>query len=95
VPLSGILAIAGGLMIAVGWWTRIGALLLVIFLVPVTLTMHAFWAAQDPMMRQDQIAHFMKNLSMLGGALLLLSFGAGPFSLDERTEQPSERAANP
>jgi putative oxidoreductase len=42
VPLAGIIAFVGGLSLALGFWTRIGALLLVVFLVPVTLTMHAF-----------------------------------------------------
>ena len=43
VPLSGVLAIAGGLSVLIGWQARSGAWLLVAFLVPVTLMMHAFW----------------------------------------------------
>jgi len=66
VPLSGIIAIAGGLSVALGYKAKIGAWLLVIFLIPVTLAMHNFWAVTDPMMRGIQIAMFMKNLSMLG-----------------------------
>ncbi len=92
VPLAGILAIAGGLSVATGFWARIGALLLVVFLVPVTLTMHAFWAVSDPMMRQIQQLMFLKNVSMLGGALLLMYFGAGPISFDAPGERPGERA---
>jgi len=42
------------------------------------------WAVADPMMAQLQRAMFFKNLSMLGGALLITHFGAGPMSLDER-----------
>jgi putative oxidoreductase len=84
VPLSGVLAIAGGLSVALGYRTKLGAWLLVFFLVPVTLMMHAFWAAKDPMTVQLQQIMFMKNLSMLGGALLLTHFGAGPVSLDAR-----------
>ncbi len=34
---------------------------------------------------QMQMAHFMKNLSMLGAALLIAYFGSGPLSLDART----------
>jgi len=63
----------------------VGALLLVLFLVPVTFTMHNFWAVQDPMMALMQQAMFMKNLSMLGGALLIAYFGSGPASLDRRS----------
>jgi putative oxidoreductase len=84
VPLSGLIAIAGGLSIALGYQTRIGALLIAIFLVPVTLMMHAFWKISDPMMQQIQMAMFMKNVSMLGGALAFVYFGAGPVSVDSR-----------
>ncbi len=84
VPLSGIVALAAGLSILLGYRAKLGAWLIVLFLVPVTLTMHRFWAASDPMMAQMQMAMFMKNVSILGGALLIAQFGAGPFSLDER-----------
>jgi putative oxidoreductase len=84
VPLSGVIAALGGFSVLLGYKAKLGAWLLVLFLVPVTFTMHAFWAVADPMMRQIQIAMFMKNLSMLGGALLITQFGAGPVSLDAR-----------
>lgn len=82
VPLAGVLALVGGLSVALGYKAKLGALLLVVFLIPVTATMHGFWAVADPMMRGMQQAHFMKNLSMLGGALLIAYFGSGPLSLD-------------
>ncbi len=84
VPLSGILALLGGLSVAVGYRARWGAWLLVLFLVPVTLMMHNFWAVTDAKAAQLQHTMFMKNLSMLGGALLITYFGAGPVSLDAR-----------
>lgn len=84
VPLSGVLAIAGGLSILVGYRTKLGAWIIALFLIPVTLMMHNFWTVTDPMMAQIQMILFMKNVSMLGGALLLSHFGAGPFSLDAR-----------
>lgn len=86
VPASGLLALAGGLSILLGYRARIGAWLLVLFLVPVTLMMHNFWAVKDPMMAQMQMAMFLKNVSMLGGALLISHFGAGPLSLDARRD---------
>jgi putative oxidoreductase len=46
--------------------------------------MHQFWVVSDPMMYQVQFAMFMKNVSMLGGALLISQFGSGPWSLDAR-----------
>jgi len=84
VPFSGVLAFAGGLSILLGYRAKLGAWLLVLFLVPVTLMMHKFWAVQDPMMAQMHMAMFMKNVAMLGSALLISQFGAGPFSLDAR-----------
>ncbi|PYP51915.1 MAG: DoxX family protein [Gemmatimonadetes bacterium] len=84
VPLSGVIAIAGGLSVALGYQAKLGAWLLVLFLVPVTLAMHNFWTVTDPMMRGMQMALFMKNVSMLGAALLIAYFGAGPVSLDAR-----------
>jgi putative oxidoreductase len=87
VPASGLLALAGALSVAFGYRARIGAWLIVAFLVPVTITMHNFWVVSDPMMYQMQFAMFMKNVSMLGAALLLAHFGAGPLSLDARPQR--------
>jgi putative oxidoreductase len=84
VPLSGVVAIAGGLSILLGYRAKLGAWLIVLFLTPVTLMLHKFWMVTDPMMAQIQMILFMKNVSMLGGALLISQFGAGPFSLDAR-----------
>jgi putative oxidoreductase len=84
VPFSGALAVLGGLSILLGYRAKIGAWLIVLFLVGVTPMIHKFWAVTDPMMHQIQFIMFMKNLSMLGGALLITQFGAGPWSLDAR-----------
>jgi putative oxidoreductase len=81
-PLFGVLATVGGLLVAIGFAARLGALLLIAFLLPVTVTMHSFWAATDPVARQMQFVHFMKNLSILGGTLVLFAFGAGALSVD-------------
>ena len=82
VPLSGIVALAGGLSVLLGYHARIGALLLALFLIPVTLMMHAFWNIPDAQMAQMQMVMFMKNVSMLGAALMVMYFGAGPISID-------------
>src|SRR5476651_1176231 len=84
VPLSGIIALLGGLSVAFGFKARWGACLLVLFLGPVTIMMHNFWAISDPMMAQLQQAMFMKNLALLGAALYISQMGSGPFSLDNR-----------
>jgi putative oxidoreductase len=71
VPLTGIVAILGGLSVLLGAWGDLGALLIAGFLAAITPIMHAFWKEQDPMQRQNQMAHFNKNLALLGGALVI------------------------
>jgi len=83
VPLSGIIALFGSLSILFGYRAKLGAWLIVLFLVGVT-PLHKFWGIADPMTQQLQSAMFMKNLAMLGGALLITQLGAGPWSLDNR-----------
>src|SRR5262249_4714433 len=84
VPLAGILALVGALSLLLGYHARIGALLLALFLIPVTLVMHKFWGISDPMHAQMQQINFMKNLALVGATLVFMYFGAGPISLDER-----------
>jgi putative oxidoreductase len=81
VPLSGLIAFFGALSILLGYRARLGAGLIAIFLIGVT-PMHKFWGITDPMMQQMQMVMFMKNLAMLGSALLITQFGSGPWSLD-------------
>jgi putative oxidoreductase len=84
VPAIGLVAFFGGLSILLGYRARLGTWLIVLFLIAVT-PMHKFWGISDPMMQQMQMAQFMKNLSMLGGALLISQLGAGPWSLDSKS----------
>ena len=71
VPLSGVAIIAGGLMIALGLWADLGALLIIGFLLGITPIMHAFWKIDDPQMQQIQSAMFFKNTALLGAALIV------------------------
>ena len=71
-----ILELAGSVFVILGYYTRFGALLLLIFLIPVTIIFHTNF--EDP----NQIIHLMKNVSMFGGCLILLGMGPGRFSLD-------------
>ncbi len=84
VPLAGVISLAGGLSVILGYRAKIGAWLLVLFLVPVNGFMHNFWAVKDPMMAQFQLGFFVANLSRIGAALLIAYFGAGPLSFDAR-----------
>ncbi len=84
VPLSGIIALAGGVSVLLGYKAKIGAWLIVLFLAAVTPMLHKFWLATDPMMFQMQFAMFMKNVSMLGAAIFISQVGSGSWSLDAR-----------
>jgi putative oxidoreductase len=46
--------------------------------------MHAFWAAPDPQTAQVQLVMFLKNVALIGASLLIVHFGAGPGSVDDR-----------
>jgi putative oxidoreductase len=60
-----------------------GAWLIVLFLAPVTVMMHRFWGLTDQQMAMMQMAMFMKNVSMMGAALLIAELGSGPLSLKD------------
>jgi putative oxidoreductase len=84
VPVSGVLAIAGGLSMLLGYHARFGAWVLIAFLVPVTAMMHAFWRLDDPATVHVQQAMFAKNVALIGACLLIAGAGAGSLSLDAR-----------
>ncbi len=73
VYLSGLLILLGGLGILLGIYIKISILYIVIFLVVVSFMMHNFWSTTDPMSKMMDMTQFMKNMALLGAALLLLS----------------------
>ena len=79
--LAAIAEIGGGLAILTGFLTRIGALGLIVFLLVTSLVFHDFWNLTGPE-RQMQMVNFLKNLSIMGGLLLLVAYGAGRYSID-------------
>ena len=81
VPLTGGMILLGGLSLLLGLQARLGAWLLVLFLIPTAFLMHHFWDVTDPQMAGIQMAHFMKNISLAGAALLFTRLGSGTGSL--------------
>ncbi|KIL42360.1 hypothetical protein SD70_01835 [Gordoniibacillus kamchatkensis] len=79
--LASLLALLGGLSVAFGFMAQIGAVLLIVFLVPTTLLTHRFWGLDNPQEANMQKVHFLKNAALLGGAVMLLCNGSGPLSL--------------
>ena len=68
----------GGILLIVGYRTRLVALILAVFTVAAAIGFHAHFADQN------QMIHFMKNIAITGGLLQIVAFGAGAFSLDSR-----------
>lgn len=73
----------GAVMLIVGWKTRLAAWMLAAFVVVATLLAHRFWAV-DPAQYVNQLNHFLKNLAVLGGLLLVAAHGPGRLAFDRR-----------
>jgi uncharacterized membrane protein YphA (DoxX/SURF4 family) len=71
--VTGVMLALGGLSILLGYHPRIGAALLVVFLLPVAFIMHAYWRIQDPMQRAGDAAQFWKNIALAGAALFIVA----------------------
>ena len=81
--LTILLEIGGGLALVFGVYTRWAALALAAFTLLASLIFHNFWAVPDAE-RMVQNLMFMKNISIVGGMLMLATFGPGAWSLDAR-----------
>src|SRR5206468_5676292 len=86
--------IVGSVSVIVGYKARIGAALLLTFLVLSTYYFHAFWNLEGKA-QQEQMIQFMKNLSMMGAMLFIVANGSGPMSLDSWLTKRSAPAAKP
>jgi putative oxidoreductase len=83
--VTGLMLLVGGLMVILGVWGDVGALLLVAFLIPTALIMHNFWKETDPMNKQMEMISFNKDVALAGAALVLfwlfVESGDLPFSI--------------
>ncbi|GAB2971940.1 DoxX family protein [Saccharothrix stipae] len=75
---SGVLLVVAGLMVLLGVWADLGALLLALFLLPTAFLMHDFWKQTDRQARQVEMTQFNKDVSLAGGALMFFGLYAGP-----------------
>lgn len=71
VLVSGALLVIGGLSILLGIAPGIGIAALLLFLIPVTFMMHAYWKITDPAQRTGEQINFMKNLALIGALLMM------------------------
>lgn len=77
--------ILGSVALIVGFQTRIAAAVLAVFTLVASVFFHAFWGAAPEQAFMQQLL-FFKNVGVMGGLLLLVSSGAGAWSLDAKKE---------
>ena len=88
--LAVLFALLGGLLVFLGFAIRLGAFLLFCVTLSVTFVFHYFWNFQEPQ-RAIEMMHFMKNLGIMGGLLVILSRGNGDSSCGaQQKQEPTE-----
>jgi len=75
--------IAGAFSLILGYRAKLGAILLIIFLIPTTLIFHNFWALEG-MDQRINLLTFLKNFAVIGGLLLIYRYGPGPLSINNQ-----------
>jgi putative oxidoreductase len=88
--------ILGGLSVLLGIRARWGAVLLIVFLIPAALIFHDYWH-YDGQIQQLQMSNFMKNITLIGGLLMVLAVGSGTWSIDtiRRKRKTTSPITNP
>lgn len=77
VYVSGLLILFGGLGVILGIYVETALILIMLFLVPVSFMMHAFWSEKDPAMKMADMTNFLKNIALLGAALVIFAEYSG------------------
>ncbi|HEY0908500.1 MAG TPA: DoxX family membrane protein [Candidatus Paceibacterota bacterium] len=70
--VSGLLLLVAGLSFVSGMYMFYGIIAALVFMIPVTIMMHNFWAETDPMAKMNQRISFLKNVAIIGFLLMLL-----------------------
>jgi putative oxidoreductase len=71
----------GGILLVIGFATRYTAVVMLVFLIIATFSSHRYWNYPEAQ-QANQSSHFWKNISMMGGNVLLFVTGAGRYALD-------------
>lgn len=80
--LSAACELIAGLCFIIGLHVRLVAILLALFTVLVSVTLHAFWKVPAGHEQMIQMLMFLKNIATMGGLLAFAGFGSGPLALD-------------
>lgn len=78
--MAGLILIFSGILIILGIFPDVALVLLIIFLFTVSIVMHDFWTIKDENEKAIQMIHFMKNMALLGGSLMLIWLNNWPLS---------------
>jgi len=68
---SNIVSIIGGIGIVYRSYSLYGSILIILFLLPATMMAHRFWSIEDKTEKNNQMQHFMKNVALIGSAILI------------------------
>jgi len=72
--------VVGGVLVLIGYRSSLGAVMLLMYMVPLTFILHSWW--NDPVeMQREQSILFMKNVAIIGGLLLVFVNGSGKYSI--------------
>ncbi|ROZ75089.1 DoxX family protein [Ramlibacter sp. WS9] len=97
--LAAVLEIGGTVLLVVGWKTRQTALVLTVYTLFLAFVFHNFWNLQTgnmtPVQASNQMNHFLKNISIAGGLLLLAALGPGAWSVDMRSKKTAGPKLSP
>jgi putative oxidoreductase len=93
VVLAGLLLLVAGLSFLLGVVPKLGVAAAVLFLVPVTLVVHQFWAVGDAQARMAETVNFTKNFALAGAALMFLAVPEPwPYSLHVPVQREARAA---
>lgn len=80
--LAIIFQLGGGLLVLFGLYTRVGALMLFMFIIPETFFYHSFWIFDSTAHSAHEFQQFMKNFAMCGATLYMMAYGGGKYAFD-------------
>ena len=78
---AALLELIAGAMLAFGWKARWAAIALALFTLVSMFIFHAYWSVPADQVQNQQI-HFMKNLAIIGGLLVVFARGSGRYGLE-------------
>lgn len=80
-PLAIAIQVLGGLSLLLGYQVRIGALILILFIIPAAIRFHDFWNLEGSVRLMEK-ASFMKDVALFAGLIMILVIGGGRFCLN-------------